>query len=134
MAASVGIRVPVARRHSSRALGRLAMSPRNASIAVCCIFIAIAILVAPVSWGLVKSPVYKGVSWCIICMTAGIAVLYAVFSSLRRGFICIRGGASVSVYSRLNNPFAFWFYVVFLGFLGLFICGGGVYGLVDFIR
>jgi hypothetical protein len=116
-------------------LGRDAMSQRN-NIIACSVIIAISILIGLYGWGLIKSHIYIAVVMSITLFIAGFYMLYAVFSSLRRGVILFNAKGSISAYERRTSPLGFWFYVCLLGVVGLIVCSVGIYILFhihDFI-
>jgi len=58
-----------------------------------------------------------------VILTLCALIVLAGFNGLRKGSIGINARTKLVVYERPNNPVAFWFYVLFFIFLGVFICG-----------
>ena len=52
-------------------------------------------------------------------MVLGVFFLYTVFTSIKEGSLFIKAGLNVTKYDRQQNPLTFWFYVFFMGAMGM---------------
>jgi hypothetical protein len=102
------------------------MSQRN-PIIVCSAIIIFSILVGLYGWGVIKSHIYIAVLMFFMFFAVGTFIWYMIIGGLRRGVISINAKASISVYDRRQNPFAFWFYILLFSIVGLLAYGVGIY-------
>jgi hypothetical protein len=102
------------------------MSQRN-PIIICSAIIIFSILVGLYGWGVIESHIYIAVLMFVMFFAVGTFIWYMIFGGLRRGVISINAKASISVYDRRQNPFAFWFYIFLFFIVGLLAYGAGIY-------
>lgn len=80
-------------------------------------------LVAIFSAGL-SHPLFRGVVAFTTLAGGGFAVFYIIFRGLRDGVVSYG-------YTRENNPFGFWLYIVLGSVCGVVACAFGLYCLLN---